>query len=106
MKIFKNAKLTLIVLLVFAACNNKKLTEVVEVPLPKAEEKMTIGDPNDIHAEEGSFELQKLGYKYDELAPNLDAMTMELHYSKHYLAFSNALNKAIVGTEFEKLPDE
>jgi Fe-Mn family superoxide dismutase len=30
------------------SCNNKKLTEVVEVPLPTAEEKFTIGSPNDV----------------------------------------------------------
>jgi Fe-Mn family superoxide dismutase len=106
MNILKNTVFITLLLLVFAACNNKKLTEVVEVPLPKAEEKMTIGDPDDIHAEEGSFELQELGYRYDELAPNLDAMTMELHYAKHYLAYANALNKAIDSTEFEKLSIE
>ena len=72
MKILKSTLFIVLILLFFAACNNKKLTEVVEVPLPKAEEKMTIGDPDDIHAEEGSFELQELGYRYDELAPNLD----------------------------------
>lgn len=106
MKTLRNAGLTFIVLLFFAACNDKKYTEVVEVPLPRAEEKMSIGDPDDIHAEEGSFELQKLNCKYDELAPNIDVLTMEIHYSKHYLAFANALNKAIVGTEFEKMPIE
>lgn len=87
-------------------CNNKKLTEVVEVPLPTADAKIVIGDPEDIHADEGAFELQKLGFKYDELVPYIDEMTMELHYSKHYLAFGNALNKAVVGTEFEKMPIE
>lgn len=106
MKTIKIITILFVILFISVACNNKKLTEVVEVPLPKAEEKMAIGDPDDIHAEEGSFELQKLGYKYDDLAQNLDALTMELHYSKHYLAFANALNKTIVGTEFEKLPIE
>lgn len=90
-------------MLVFVACNEKKLTEVVEVPLPRADEKMTIGNPDDIHADDGSFELQKLNYKFDDLVPNIDVLTMEIHYSKHYLAFANALNKAIVGTEFEKM---
>lgn len=106
MKTLKNILFSFLILFIFSSCNNKKLTEVVEVPLPKAEEKMTIGDPDDIHAEEGTFELQKLGYKYDGLTPNIDVLTMELHYSKHYLAFANALNKAIVGTEFEKMPIE
>ncbi len=88
------------------SCNNKKLTEVVEVPLPTAEEKLTIGHPDDIKADEGSFDLLKLPYTYDALAPNIDAQTMEIHYSKHYLAYTNALNKAIAGTKLEKLTIE
>ena len=88
------------------SCNEKKLTEVVEVPLPSAIEKRTIGIPEDALADEGSFTLQKLPYKYESLAPVIDALTMELHYSKHYLSYTNALNRAIIGTEFEKLTIE
>jgi Fe-Mn family superoxide dismutase len=83
------------------SCNNKKLTEVVEVPLPTSEDKFTIGSPDDISAEDGAFKLLKLPYSYDALAPSIDARTMELHYSKHYLAYTNSLNKAIKGTELE-----
>jgi Fe-Mn family superoxide dismutase len=40
----RNSSLLLFVFtLVLISCNDKKLTEVVEVPLPAAEEKMTIG---------------------------------------------------------------
>ncbi|SCY03522.1 superoxide dismutase [Flavobacterium caeni] len=94
--------------LAFAAvsCNDKKLKEVVEVPLPAAEEKMTIGQPDDVRADEGAFQLLKLPYAYDALAPNLDALTMEIHYSKHYLTYTNNLNRLLVGTELEKLPIE
>lgn len=93
-------------LLALYSCQNKKLTEVVEVPLPAAEEKMTLGDPADVRAEEGAFQVGKLPYTYDALAPNLDALTMETHYSKHYLTYTNNLNRLVVGTEFEKLPIE
>lgn len=89
--------------LVTVSCNNKKLTEVVEVPLPSAVEKYTIGSPDDIEAEKGAFELVKLPYKYDAVSPEIDARTMELHYSKHYLAYANSLNKAIKNTDFERL---
>lgn len=51
--------------LLLISCNNKKLTEVVEVPLPAAEEKLTIGNPDDVKADEGTFELKKLPYAYD-----------------------------------------
>jgi Fe-Mn family superoxide dismutase len=94
------------ILLVVISCNNKKLTEVVEVPLPSAVEKFTIGSPGDIKADEGSFELVKLPYTYDEVSPEIEARTMELHYSKHYLAYTNSLNKALKGTEYEDLTIE
>ena len=98
--------LLIILIISLQSCNNKKLTEVVEVPLPRAEEKVTIGNPEDIKANEGAFKIQKLPYGYDALNPNIDVLTMELHYSKHYLAHTNALNNAVAGTEFEKLSIE
>lgn len=103
-------KITLIVMglivLMMMACNNNNLKEVVEVPLPTAEEKITIGYPDDVKADEGAFEIAKLPYGYDALAPNIDALTMEIHYSKHYLTYTNNLNKAVAGTEMESLSIE
>lgn len=89
------------------SCNDKdKLTEVVEVPLPSKEEKIVIGSPNDVKADPGSFELTKLPFSYDALAPAIRTLTLETHYSKHYLTYTNNLNKAILNTEFENLPIE
>lgn len=88
------------------ACQKKKLTEVVEVPLPAAEEKMTIGHPEDVAAQKGAFEMYKLPFEYDALAPNIDAMTMEMHYSKHYLTYTNNLNRLLDSTELAKIPIE
>jgi len=88
------------------SCKRKKYTEVVEVPLPTAAEKITIGSPEDVKAEAGAFEVAKLSYGYDALAPSIDAMTMEIHYSKHYLTYTNNLNKALAGTELENIPIE
>ncbi len=85
------------------SCNNRKLTEVVEVPLPTAEEKVALGNPEDIKADPGSFEMLLLPYPYDALVPHLDARTMEIHYSKHYLTYTNNLNRLIEGTPQENL---
>jgi Fe-Mn family superoxide dismutase len=46
-----------------------------------------------------SFELPDLGYDYDALEPHLDALTMEIHHTKHHNAYTNNLNAAIAGTE-------
>ena len=48
-----------------------------------------------------SFELPKLPYAYDALAPHIDARTMEIHHSKHHQGYTNNLNNAIVGTDLE-----
>ncbi|MDR7212157.1 superoxide dismutase [Flavobacterium piscis] len=93
-------------LITLFSCNDKKLTEVVEVPLPTKEEKLTIGTPEDVKAEPGSFELTKLPFSYNALAPEIRSLTMETHYSKHYLTYTNNLNKEIATTEFENAPIE
>ena len=96
----------LLLVIVLFSCNNKKLTEVVEVPLPTAQEKIAIGLPEDVKANEGAFQMEKLPYAYDALAPNISAIALEMHYSKHYLTYTNNLNKAIAGTELENLTIE
>jgi Fe-Mn family superoxide dismutase len=48
-----------------------------------------------------AFELPKLPYAYDALEPYIDAKTMEVHYSKHHVAYTSNLNTAIQGTEYE-----
>ena len=96
----------LLFILLLVACNNKKLTEVVEVPLPTAQEKVTIGFPDDVKANKGSFQLEKLPYPYDALAPTISPLTLEMHYSKHYLTYTNNLNNAIAGTEYQNQPIE
>ena len=96
----------LLLLTALSSCNNKKLTEVVEVPLPAKEEKFQIGHPDDVSADAGAFQMAKLPYKYDALIPHMDAMTMELHYSKHYLTYTNNFNRALAGTPQETLTIE
>ena len=87
------------VLVLLLSCTGKKLIEVVEVPLPNKTDKITIGDPDDIKANDGTFEMIKLPYKYDALQPNIDALTLENHYSKHYLTYTNNLNRVIANTD-------
>jgi Fe-Mn family superoxide dismutase len=46
------------------------------------------------------FTLYDLPYAYGALEPYIDAMTMEIHYTKHYQAYLTNLNTAL-----EKYPD-
>ena len=41
--------------------------------------------------------LPDLGYAYDALEPHIDALTMEIHHSKHHNAYVTNLNNAIAG---------
>ncbi len=42
-----------------------------------------------------TFTLPKLNYNYDAFIDTIDAMTMEIHYSKHHQGYVNKLNKAL-----------
>lgn len=45
------------------------------------------------------YQLPQLAYSYDSLEPYIDAVTMEIHHSKHHQAYTNNLN-----TVLEKYP--
>jgi Fe-Mn family superoxide dismutase len=53
-----------------------------------------------------AFELPALSYEYNALEPHLDARTMEIHHSKHHNGYTNNLNNAIAGTEWENMSIE
>lgn len=43
------------------------------------------------------YRLPPLPYDYGALEPYIDAMTMEIHYTKHHQAYVDNLNKALEG---------
>ena len=49
-----------------------------------------------------AFELPKLDYAPDALAPYISQETIEFHYGKHHQTYVTNLNGLIPGTEFEK----
>lgn len=52
---------------------------------------------------EGMHTLAPLPYANDALEPHIDKMTMEIHHDRHHKAYVDNLNKAIAGTDMEKL---
>ena len=45
--------------------------------------------------------MPELKYAYDALEPHIDALTMEIHHSKHHAAYTSNLNAAIDGTDMD-----
>jgi len=50
-----------------------------------------------------AFTLPKLSYDFNALEPHIDARTMEIHHGKHHNGYVTNLNKAIEGTDAEKM---
>ncbi|RMG72116.1 MAG: superoxide dismutase [Chloroflexi bacterium] len=48
-----------------------------------------------------AFKLPDLPYAFNALEPHIDARTMEIHHDKHHAGYTNNLNNAIAGTEWE-----
>jgi superoxide dismutase len=53
------------------------------------------------YAQAQPYSLPKLPYDYKALEPHIDALTMEIHHSRHHQAYVTNLNKAVVGTPLE-----
>lgn len=49
------------------------------------------------------FVLAELPYAYNALEPHIDALTMEIHHSRHHKAYTDNLNKAIAGTDADQM---
>lgn len=45
------------------------------------------------------YDKVKLNYTYDELEPYIDALTVEIHYTKHLQTYVNNLNNVLKGYE-------
>ena len=43
------------------------------------------------------YELPKLDYAYDALEPHIDALTMEIHHTKHHQTYINNVNGVLEG---------
>jgi superoxide dismutase, Fe-Mn family len=56
-----------------------------------------------ILAQTNTFTLPALPYATDALEPYIDKLTMEIHHDRHHKAYVDNLNKAIVGTVYEKM---
>lgn len=57
----------------------------------------TSGDSNQSDAPAGLFSQPELGFDYAALEPNIDARTMEIHYSKHHAGYTKKFNAALQG---------
>ena len=53
----------------------------------------------------GPFQLTPLEYDYHELEPDIDELTMKIHYERHHQAYVDGLNKAVADyPDIAKMP--
>lgn len=62
---------------------------------PKKEQKSN-ADSSDQPS--GAFTLPELGYDFNALEPNIDAMTMEIHHDRHHAGYVRKFNAALDGS--------
>ena len=48
------------------------------------------------------FTLPNLPFAYSALEPHIDALTMEIHHSKHHQAYINKANAALEGGDLSE----
>src|SRR5699024_3756353 len=53
-----------------------------------------------------AYELPDLPYDYDALEPHIDERTMKIHHTKHHQGYTDKVNAALKGSDFEDLPIE
>jgi superoxide dismutase, Fe-Mn family len=53
-----------------------------------------LANPGDLFSPYTSFDQAPLGYAYNALEPVIDAMTMEIHYTKHAAGYSTNVKQA------------
>lgn len=56
-----------------------------------------------VNSQTAPFSLPSLPFIYTALEPSIDAKTVDIHYNRHHKAYVDNLNKAIEGTEWEKM---
>jgi superoxide dismutase, Fe-Mn family len=69
--------------------SNSAKASIALTILPVVSSAFTLGDGN-------QFAQQPLLYTYKDLEPVIDAMTMEIHYSKHAATYLKNLNEAVI----------
>lgn len=84
------------------SCGNKEELHEVEIPESTiVTDEEGVANPKDVIAKEGAFKMPDLNYAYNDLEPYIDAKTVETHYAKHHLGYTNKLNEAVRGTPLE-----
>ncbi len=51
----------------------------------------------------GELTIPELPYKYDQLEPVIDQLTVEIHYDRHHKAYYDNFKKTIAKSEFESM---
>jgi superoxide dismutase, Fe-Mn family len=73
----------------------KKIEQKIEKLQSLITEEFVNNELKSILSEMKKIGIEKLPYAYSALKPFIDAKTMKIHYTKHYLGYVDKLNKAL-----------
>ena len=96
--------LFLAVISCLTSCGNKEELHEVDVPsiaIDNSNERYNRIKPSDVKAKDGVFRMPGLNYQYTDLSPEILPETIELHYAKTHLKYTENLNIAVKGTPME-----
>lgn len=98
MKLLKSTVTAAFFALALMSCEQKTTTtDKTDATAQNTETNEDLGKPADVTADPGTFKIAPLAYEYNALGDYIDAKTMNVHYSKHYVGYLNKLNKEIEG---------
>lgn len=97
MNLFKLTATAAIFAVSLWSCEKNTTANTTNAATENTETSENLGKPADVTADPGVFKIQPLAYEYDALNNYIDAITMNVHYSKHYVGYLNKLNKEVEG---------
>jgi Fe-Mn family superoxide dismutase len=92
---------SLSLLFLFISCNNNNGLVEVELPEPEEVTTPTYIEPKNVKIDAGTFALVEIPYQFGDLEPHFDGKTMEIHFSKHYVGYTNKMNAALKEAKIE-----
>lgn len=97
----KKIVLALVSLLTVFSCQEGNRLEEVQIPEPEVVVQTKFANPKDFKATGLPFNLTPIDYTFEDFPDFADGKTLEFHYTRVYLNFTNVLNNLVTEKNWE-----